>query len=153
VAGTGGGAQLGEVERLRFGKDMLAFDIDGSAGQVYRIYQAALNRAPEKDGLGFWISVLDRLGDTDVVAQGFLASPEFADRYGTNTSNARYVTDLYNNVLHRPYEQSGYDFWLSKLDQGVPRSMVLAAFAESPENKAQVLPAIQDGIEYNLYGA
>ena len=153
VAGTGGGAQLGEVERLRFGKDMLAFDIDGSAGQVYRIYQAALDRAPEKDGLGFWISVLDRLGDTDVVAQGFLASPEFAERYSTNTSNARYVTDLYNNVLHRPYEQSGYDFWLSKLDQGVPRSMVLAAFAESPENKAQVLAAIQDGIEYTLYGA
>ena len=33
----------------------LALDINGTAGQVYRLYQAAFDRKPDLVGLGYWI--------------------------------------------------------------------------------------------------
>jgi hypothetical protein len=34
----------------------VALDVDGAAGQAYRLYQAAFDRAPDKNGLGYWIN-------------------------------------------------------------------------------------------------
>ncbi|MGG7603106.1 DUF4214 domain-containing protein [Massilia sp. BKSP1R2A-1] len=134
---------MGNVERLQFGKSMVAFDVDGTAGQAYRIYQAAFDRKPDAGGLGAWIHVLDHGTSLDTVAGGFLASGDFAERYGNNLTNDQFATRLYQNVLHREPEKGGDDHW----------TLVLAAFGESNENKAQVIGAIQDGMEYTLFGA
>lgn len=40
---------------IKFVDTWVSFDINGPAGQVYRIYQAAFNRKPDLPGLGFWI--------------------------------------------------------------------------------------------------
>ncbi len=153
VANASGADQLGNVERLQFGSSMVAFDVDGTAGQAYRIYQAAFDRKPDVGGLGAWIHVLDHGASLETVAGGFLASGESAERYGSNLTNDQFVTRLYQNVLHRPYEQGGYDHWMLVLGNGLSRAVVLAAFSESAENKAQVIGAIQDGMEYTLFGA
>jgi Ca2+-binding RTX toxin-like protein len=46
-----GADTLVNVERLQFTDKTVALDINGTAGQAYRIYQAAFNRTPDNGGL------------------------------------------------------------------------------------------------------
>jgi hypothetical protein len=142
---------LANVERLQFGDGMVALDINGTAGQAYRLYQAAFDRTPDKGGLGFWIAGMDK-GETLLdAAKGFVGSKEFTDLYGVNTSDAQFVDALYQNVLHRTPDQSGYDFWTHAI-QIASRAEVLANFSESAENQTQVIGSIQNGIAYLHWG-
>ncbi|NVE01370.1 DUF4214 domain-containing protein [Massilia sp. BJB1822] len=145
--GTESGVTLG-IERLVFSDRALAFDLKGNAGQIYRLYQAALNRAPDLDGLGFWIDAADRSVSMLDIAAGFTHSAEFARLYGNSVGNEAFLSQLYQNALHRQPDQEGFDFWLGALNKGVARESVLLGFAESPENHAQVIGSIQHGIDY-----
>ena len=70
------------------------------------------------------------------MASSFLASVEFKERYGEDVSNESYVNTLYVNVLGRDYDQSGYNYWLGNLNNGLEtRYELLLGFAESTENK------------------
>lgn len=140
-------ATLHNIERVQFGDGMVALDVDGSAGQAYRLYQAAFDRTPDKAGLGYWIAMIDHGQTLQDVARDFAASPEFTSLVGANVSDDQFVQALYQNVLHRPAEGAGQDFWVSSL-QTVSRADVLIAFSESPENQAQVVGTIQNGIDY-----
>ena len=82
------------------------------------------------------------------VAAGFVASAEFKALYGENASDSAFLTRLYQNVLHRAYDQAGFDFWLGALGAGYGREVILAQFSESAENQAQVIGAISSGIDY-----
>ena len=144
---AGGHATLQNIERVQFGDGMVALDVDGTAGQAYRLYQAAFDRTPDKVGLGFWIDVLDHGAPVQDAARDFVGSKEFKDLYGANLSDAQFVDALYQNVLHRPAEGAGFDFWVSSL-QIVSRAEVLVNFSESAENQAQVVGSIQNGIDY-----
>ncbi len=140
------------IERLLFDDRAIAYDIDGNAGKAYRLYQAAFDRRPDLDGLGFWIAQLDQNTTLDSVARGFIQSSEFIARYGSAPSDQEFVAGLYQNVLHRQPDQGGVDFWNSKLHDGISRSEVLMAFSESPENQAALIGKIGNGISYHLYG-
>ena len=150
VSGGGEGYDtLNGIERVQFADVSVAFDLDGNAGQAYRIYQAAFDRTPDLGGLGDWIYAMDHGMSLVEVASGFISSPEFAARYGNSPSDAGFVTGLYGNVLHRAPEQAGYDYWMNQLAAGLQtRSEVLAGFSESPENQLQVVGVIEDGITY-----
>nr|WP_267876721.1 DUF4214 domain-containing protein [Massilia genomosp. 1] len=127
-------------------------DLDGNAGKVYRLYQAAFNRVPDLGGLGFWIERMDNGATLQAIAGGFIGSAEFTTLYGANPSNEVFLTKLYYNVLHRTPDQGGYNSWLGVLNNGTPRAEVLTAFSESAENKAQVAVVISGGIAYTPYG-
>ncbi|SFD17268.1 type I secretion C-terminal target domain (VC_A0849 subclass) [Massilia yuzhufengensis] len=150
----GSGAHLlTGIERLQFSDISVALDLDGAAGQTFRIYRAAFDRAPDEAGMGFWLSQMD--GDTSLVdiAGGFAASREFVQLYGNAPSNTELVTRMYKNILHRDPEPAGYAFWLDILDQGkanVPT--VLASISESAENNAAVAALIANGIPFIPYG-
>jgi hypothetical protein len=118
------------------------------AGQAYRIYQAAFDRKPDLAGLGYWIANMDNGMSLTAVADGFMHSPEFAGLYGAAPSAEQFVTRLYNNVLHRAPEQAGFDYWVGVIGGGFPRAEVLAQFAESAENLAQLAGVIHNGIDY-----
>lgn len=145
-------ATLQNIERVQFGDGMVALDIDGTAGQAYRLYQAAFDRTPDKAGLGYWIEMLDHGQTLQDAARDFVASAEFSKLYGANVSDEQFVQALYQNVLHRPAEGAGYDFWVQSL-QIVSRAEVLANFSESAENQAQVVGSIQNGIDYQHWVA
>jgi len=138
---------LANVERLQFSDQSVALDVDGNAGDAYRLYQAAFDRTPDKAGLGFWIHAMDAGQPLSEVAAGFIGSAEFAGKYGTNTSDAQYVEALYQNVLHRAPDAGGYDYWMHTL-QMTSRAQLLVDFSQGAENKSQVLGAIRDGIGY-----
>ena len=108
-----------------------------SSGQMFRLYNASFKRLPDVAGLKYWISNHSAGIDSNrVIAQSFINSNEFSDRYGENITNEKYVETLYTNVLGRDYDQEGYNYWLGNLNNGTEtRYELLLGFAESAENK------------------
>jgi len=112
--------------------------LNTDSGKMFRLYNAAFARFPDADGLRYWIGKYSSgENDSRTVASSFLVSDEFKERYGENVSNPKYVETLYTNVLGRYYDQSGYNYWLGNLNNGLEtRYELLLGFAESTENKA-----------------
>ncbi len=147
--GVDGVDVLANVERLHFANADIAFDHYGTAGSAFRMYQAAFDRTPDSVGFGFWIRQLDNGVNRFDVAQAFMNSPEAKALYGENPTNANFVTLMYNHVLHRAPDASGYQYWLDAMDGGiVNRAQVLAFFADSPENQAALIGTMQNGMNY-----
>lgn len=146
--GAAGTDALFGVERLVFADGAIAFDVDGVAGQTYRLYQAVFQRTPDQDGLGFWFNARDTGTTLTGMAEFFIASPEFVRTYG-ELNNGQLVTQLYNNVLHRAPDSGGYAFHVGNLESGlVSRAGLVIGFSESPENQAALIGAIASGIDY-----
>jgi len=145
-------ALLNDVERVRLQNgEGRALDIDGAAGQAYRLYVAAFDRTGDDAGLGFWISRLDAGTALADVADAFVASQEFRDVYGADPSHDAIVDLLYHHVLHRAPD-AGARFWVDALDSGAASvADVLVGFSESAENVAQVVGAMRYGIAYTPY--
>ncbi len=102
--------------------------------RIARLYQAAFGRTPDGAGFEYWASE-HRLGAAfEDIANAFVMSDEFAQRFGTDLSDAGFVDALYNNVLGRDGDAAGRSFWQARLEAGAERAQVLAAFADSPEN-------------------
>lgn len=138
---------LSDIERLDFSNGTLAIDIDGHAGQVYRLYQAAFDRTPDRVGLGHNINLLDSDLTLAQMAAGFIEGAEFQLLYGSSSSDTEFVTALYNNVLDRSPDAGGLAGWQQRLQAGLwDRPEVLIGFSESAENIEKVSPAIEDGI-------
>lgn len=149
LVGNDGKDLLSNIERLDFLDVDVAFDVNGAAGEAYRLYQAAFNRAPDNSGLGFWIARLDEGVTLDTIARSFIASPEFKGIYGSAPSNYDIVYRFYQNVLHRTPDQGGMDFWVGVLnDHKATLSEVLVGFSESEENYAALIGTMQNGIEF-----
>ncbi len=145
--------QLTGVERLKFTDKSIAFDVDGNAGQAYRIYKAAFGRDPlvgDLAGLGYWIGRIDNGMDLTEVAARFIDSNEFRSLYGQNPSNAEFLSKVYANVLGRTADQAGFNWWLEQINTNPEktRRKVLADFSESLENKQAVASLIGNGIAY-----
>ena len=140
------------IERLQFADINLALDINGTAGQAYRIYEAVLGRAPDLEGLGYWINDMDNGVSLTTIAQGFIASPEFQGKYGANPSYETYLNLLYNNILERAPDTDGMNYWMSNMRNGIDSpAAVLASFSEGYENTANVAPDIANGIYYTAW--
>nr|WP_308494614.1 DUF4214 domain-containing protein [Duganella rivi] len=137
--------------RLNFTDVSLAFDVDGKAGAAYRLYQAAFNRKPDAAGLGYWLKALDGNTPAIAIAAAFTASKEFKDLYGQTPTKDQLVRAMYNNTLHREGDAGGYNYWLNALNSGLTPEGLLLNFADSQENRQQVAPAINLGIEYVRY--
>ena len=149
---TEGNDTLLNIERLQFTDKGIAFDTSGNAGEAYRVYQAAFNRTPDSGGLGYWIKQMDNGLSLLDVSSGFVNSAEFKSIYGQSPANPDIVTRFYQNVLHRASEQSGFDYWVNELNSGHQTvAQVLAGFSESPENQAQLIGVISNGMEYTIY--
>ncbi len=136
---------LGAVTALHFLDGTLAFDVNGPGAQVTRLYQAALGRAPDQAGLGYWVRSVQAGAPLDALSSSFLGSAEFTARFGT-LDNAGFVTRLYQNVLGRAPDPSGYTYWVNQLSAGETRANELTNFSESPENVTGTSSAISGGI-------
>ncbi|MEM9393032.1 MAG: DUF4214 domain-containing protein [Pseudomonadota bacterium] len=137
LAGGQGGDRLfgGAGSDILYGENG-AVDRDQYAEQVFRLYQATLDRAPDGLGHTYWTNVLENgsmhLGQAVI---GFMDAPEFQTKYGA-TDNPGFVTLLYSNVLERAPDAGGLTYWTGLLNSGTSRSDVVLNFVESPEFKA-----------------
>jgi hypothetical protein len=146
---------LTNIQRLQFTDTNVALDIipTQTAGAIYMLYQATFNRTPDAAGLGYWIAQVDKGANIiTTAAASFVQSPEFVAKYGSNPTNASYVDNLYQNVLHRAGESGGVAYWNQQLNTGAAtKAFVLEQFATLAEGAALVAPAIAHGIAYTQW--
>ena len=113
---------------------------DTNNAEAYRLYQAALNRAPDAGGLTYWATALGGGATSAQVAQGFIDSAEFQQHYGS-LSAPDFVSTLYQNVLHRAPDSAGQQYWTGLLQRGSSEASVLVGFSDSLENRTQTASA------------
>jgi hypothetical protein len=139
------------IERIQFTDTAIALDTGGRVGQAYRIYKAAFDRTPDTTGLGYWIAQMDKGMDVVEVAARFIDSAEFRQLYGSNVSNAAFITNVYKNVLDRNADDVGLAWWVNEMKTNPSKTWqkVLSDFSESAENKVNVASLIANGIAYD----
>ena len=141
---------LQNYTRISFDNGTLALDIDQgeTAGQCYRLYQAAFARIPDIAGVAYHINDMESNGlSIQQIASNFMASPEFINMYGDSPSDNAYINALYQNVLGRSASTEEVAYYQDHFDKGIwDRPQVMINFAESPENINLVNPQIGNGI-------
>lgn len=149
LVGTNGRDTLIGIERISFKGATYALDIDGNAGQAYRLYQAAFDRTPDAQGLGYWIRLMDQGMSLGSVAREFTKSDEFIKAYGTRPTNVDLVSTFYENILGRNPDTGGLNYWVGLLDKGISTVPdVLANISESEENQIGLIGVIGDGFTF-----
>ncbi|WP_147426150.1 DUF4214 domain-containing protein [Teichococcus wenyumeiae] len=108
------------------------WDADRQVADIARLYQAALGRAPDADGLRFWDGKADAGESLAQIADQITQSNEFSLRF-PNVSDADFVRLVYQNTLGRPADAMGEAFWLDHMAHDMTRSQVVTNFASSTE--------------------
>ena len=125
TGGTGDDLLLGDGRQAGYAGD--------SAARVFRLYQATLDRAPDRAGQIDWTDRLETgIRTLREVAEGFVGSDEFQRVYGA-LSDTGFVELLYQNVLGRAADAGGLANWTGKLAGGTSRAEVVTGFSESAE--------------------
>ncbi len=84
---------------------------------VSRLYVSMFGRAPDGEGLAFWLGLLLDKGASvvDIANTMFDTEPARA-YYPSNFSHDQIITSFYVNVLGREPDAEGLDFWTGLLD-------------------------------------
>jgi serralysin len=140
-------AALQNVQRITFGDVTIALDITPATGRVGVLYQMALGRNPEGNGLDYYLAQ-PGTASTLQKAQGFVASAEFAGRYGSLTDSA-FITQMYANAFGRAPDAGGMAFYLDALSHTTPlegRAGLLAGFLDSAEMGVKLVGLVDQGV-------
>lgn len=137
VGGAEGGVdQLTGIEVLQFLDGRVSYDVSDISTVVYRLYDAAFDRAPDAFGLADYSRALSS-GQLTVqqVLDIFAGSGEFQDRYGA-LNNEQFVREMYRFSLNREGDANGVAGYVTALNNGqLSRAEVLGIFSESPEHQ------------------
>jgi len=112
-------------------------DSDHFAGAlVDGLYRATLGRAADERGRAYWVARLTSGGRSQMtfeqVGAYFYGSAEYYRRAG-NTDRA-FIGRLYRDLLGRPADPGGLDYWVDALDES-STSDVVASFFRSEESR------------------
>lgn len=120
-----------DIERLDFDIDAFPFDFDLTSFAGTRslsqdefetfieLYIAYFNRAPDAVGLNFWGTAFANGTTLEQMATLFVDQDETRATYPEGTTNNEFATSVYQNVLGRTPDQSGIDFWVGLLNDGL----------------------------------
>jgi hypothetical protein len=123
-------------------------DATGNVDPVARLYSAYFLRTPDAQGLDYWVRRRRAGISLYRISSSFAGSSEFHRRYGTLT-NRQFVELVYENVLGRPGDPAGVDFWTSQLDQRRrDRGAVMLGFSESNEYKRKTQAAVHVAVTF-----
>jgi len=89
------------------------------------LYVAYFNRAPDPEGLTFWVNQLDNGRDFATISQDFADSPEAKEIFpflATPDVSAldpeNLVTSIFNNMFDRDPDPAGLAFWVEVVESG-----------------------------------
>lgn len=127
------GGKTGDIADGFFESDELLNEI------ITGYYQQYLGRTPDANGLAYWRGVWHATGGPEGIKAGFADSPEFYNANGGTP--ASWLTGLYEKILNRTPDPSGYQFWLNfyqqqlaaGADPGVTRQTIGLGFFDSAE--------------------
>ena len=111
--------------------------VDEITGKIFRLYQSAFNRFPDRNGFNYWVRNNNNQIDTyKKSAASFIIAEEFENIYGSKLQDIDYVTEVYSNALGRLPDNDGLSYWLNQLSKGIDsRVDIIINFAESSESK------------------
>jgi hypothetical protein len=120
---------------------------------VAAMYAAILHRAPEPAGSAFWSrQLIDGAVPDSLRAQLFGSDEYFVGDGGGE--NGTYIDAVYDNLLGRAPDPAGRAFWLDRLDHGVSRGTVAAAFLAVDEVRGnRIATYYRDYLERTATGA
>ena len=106
-----------------------------SSGSVFRLYNAAFNRAPDGFEVGYHVNDIESNEFQLLeIARNFLLSPEFSKTYGVNQSDEDYVKTLYENVLNRTPEDFELKYYTDQFESfSTERAKTLLTFPRVPK--------------------
>ncbi|HQU42390.1 MAG TPA: DUF4214 domain-containing protein, partial [Pirellulales bacterium] len=102
-------------------------------------YQQFLLRPADAAGLAYWGGIWKAAGGPEPVIAGMITSPEFfreaAAAHPDLSTNAAWITALYERLLKREPDSAGLQFWVGQLDSGaMTPTQVVNGFEYSAEN-------------------
>ena len=95
--------------------------------QIAALYSGIFNRAPDKQGLEFWVAQMEGGLSLSAIAEGFTNHPVFTETYSGMT-NLQMVSALYMNMLGSAGDEEGIQYWVEKLDGGESFGQVVSEF-------------------------
>lgn len=101
--------------------------------KVALLYEAALDRQPDNPGLNYFVGNTRADQSLQDISNSFYLADEFRNQF-TSFDDQSYINQLYLNVLDRPADQAGFEYWEEQLDNGLSHADILVSFAESSEN-------------------
>lgn len=97
---------------------------------VAQLYTAFFDRAPDAAGLAYWVDQLQN-GSINLVqlAKNWVdEQPEGQAKYPSGTTDAAFISAIYNNVLGRSADADGATYWQNQLASGaVSRDVFIQA--------------------------
>jgi hypothetical protein len=105
--------------------------------EINQAYQQFLGRAPDSEGLAFWLAELEGGLSYELLQAQLIGSPEFYQHAGG--TNQTWLNALYFDLLGRSPDANGNAFWLQALANGQSREQVAFGFTPSPEREAIVI--------------
>ncbi len=93
---------------------------------VTRLYIATFDRAPDADGLKYWVEESGLY--LEEIAMSFFDQSETQAKYPDGYSNEDFIKSIYKNLFNRNPDTAGLAYWQDALDQKlIPRSLFILA--------------------------
>ena len=142
-------ASLGPAQSLPTNLTQVAAYITHGAEYYTNIidaaYQKYLGRPADSDGLAYWLPLMQQGTVSDErLESGFIGSAEYIANHGGQ--GAGWVSGMYNDLLGRPPDQAGLNYWVNQLAAGANPNDVAYGFAASQERESQRI-----GQDYLIY--
>ncbi|MBR7800761.1 DUF4214 domain-containing protein [Undibacterium fentianense] len=137
----------------RWGARVIAFDFDGSAGEIFKLYEAAagndLASEIEAFRLGELIALRDQGQSLQSIAEQLLTSSLFSSTYSDIHNSELFVQQLYQNSLGRAPDQEGLNYWKGQLNSGkMSPADLLVTISQGQEFHLKIVGSMLNGIEY-----
>ena len=107
---------------------------------VTGFYRSTLGRDPDGAGLRYWVDRMKRGMSAGDVAAYFYGSDEYFARSRGNVQ--AWIADLYAEILLRPADQGGLDYWAAQSRAGASRSTIAFHFYRSIESRLTRVSAL-----------
>ena len=117
---------------------------------IAALYAGYFNRAPDPEGLQFWIDQIDGGREFNTIAEDFAASEEATSLYPYLTapdvaSPSTFITNVYQNLFNRAPDAEGLQFWTDVLNSGsVSVADMIEAIIEGAVDAPNATPATFD---------
>jgi hypothetical protein len=107
--------------------------VQALAAPVARLYFASFNRAPDYEGLNYYIDERNGGEPLAAIADEFAGSVEFDGRYG-ELDNAAFVDRIHLNIAGSAADAALRAQWIAQLDSGaMTRGELMVALSESTQ--------------------
>lgn len=110
--------------------------LEAEHGEILRLYRAIFNREADIGGAKYWIVDVYSTGVSVEDITSLIANddqPEFRSAYDGVHTDGAFVDRLYQNMLGRPPDPQGKEYWTDLMADGLTRSATARWVALSPE--------------------